>query len=144
MIRKILLSLGVVFGSIGFLRAADRPNLVIVMTDEHNLRTLGCYRDLMAPEQAYVWGEGVAVDTPHIDSLATEGALLSNFFVSTPVCSPSRAAFLTGKYPHQVGVPTNDLPMYDDTVTIAEVLGREGYATSYIGKWHLDGTGKPQ
>ncbi|MDB4384905.1 sulfatase-like hydrolase/transferase [Opitutaceae bacterium] len=126
------------------LAAADRPNLVIVMTDEHNLRTIGCYRELMSPEQAFVWGDDVEVKTPHIDSIAQAGALHTNFYVSTPVCSPSRAAFLTGKYPHQVGVPTNDLPMYDDTVTIAEVLGREGYATSYIGKWHLDGTGKPQ
>ena len=126
------------------LTAQNPPNLVIVMTDEHNLRTLGCYRELMSPYQAYVWGDGVKVETPHIDSIAAEGTLLTNFYVSTPVCSPSRAAFLTGKYPHQVGVPTNDLSMHDGTVTIAEVLGQEGYATSYIGKWHLDGTGKPQ
>lgn len=123
---------------------SERPNLVIVMTDEHNLRTLGCYREVMAPEQAYVWGEGVVVETPHIDSIADQGALLTNFYVSTPVCSPSRAAFLTGKYPHQVGVATNDLPMHDGTVTFAEILGNAGYATSYIGKWHLDGKGKPQ
>lgn len=136
--------LALLFSTATSLIAADRPNLVIVMTDEHNLRTLGCYRELMSAEQAFVWGDGVAVETPHIDSIAAEGALLTNFYVSTPVCSPSRAAFLTGKYPHQVGVPTNDLPMYDDTVTIAQVLGHAGYATSYIGKWHLDGTGKPQ
>lgn len=122
-----------------------RPtNLVVIMTDEHNIRTLGCYRELMADAQAFPWGEGVAVETPHIDSLARDGALLENFYVSTPVCSPSRAAFLTGMFPHQVGVPTNDLPMYDETRTFAHVLGDAGYATSYIGKWHLDGDGKPQ
>ncbi|GAB5561470.1 MAG: sulfatase [Synoicihabitans sp.] len=140
----LLSTLGLGVAMVSCLSATDRPNLVIVMTDEHNLRTIGCYRDLMSPDQAYIWGEGVKVDTPHIDSLARDGALVSNFFVSTPVCSPSRAAFLTGKYPHQVGVPTNDLPMSDDTITIAEVLSQAGYATSYIGKWHLDGDGKPQ
>ena len=142
--RFPVLLLSLLISTTSGLAAADRPNLVIVMTDEHNLRTLGCYRDLMSSEQAYVWGDGVKVETPHIDSIAQEGALLTNFYVSTPVCSPSRAAFLTGKYPHQVGMATNDLSMNDDTITFAEVLGREGYATSYIGKWHLDGTGKPQ
>lgn len=87
--------LALLFSTATSLIAADRPNLVIVMTDEHNLRTLGCYRELMSAEQAFVWGDGVAVETPHIDSIAAEGALLTNFYVSTPVCSPSRAAFLT-------------------------------------------------
>ncbi|MEK9634502.1 MAG: sulfatase, partial [Opitutae bacterium] len=54
---------------------ADRTNVVIIQTDEHNLRTLGCYRDQMSPEQAFVWGKGNKVDTPHIDSLAKDGVL---------------------------------------------------------------------
>ena len=124
--------------------SADTPNVVIVMTDEHNFRTLGCYRDQMSEDQAFVWGKGVKVDTPHIDSLAKDGALLTSFYVSSPVCSPSRAAFVTGLMPHLTGVPTNDIPMHGHMVTFADVLGRNGYATSYIGKWHLDGTGKPQ
>ena len=123
---------------------ADKPNVVIVMTDEHNLRTLGCYREQMTEDQAFVWGKGVKVDTPHIDSLARGGALLSNFYVASPSCSPSRATFMTGLYPHKTGVPNNDLPMDDSMVTFAEVLADNGYATGYLGKWHLDGKGKPQ
>ncbi|MDA0348728.1 MAG: sulfatase-like hydrolase/transferase [Verrucomicrobia bacterium] len=124
--------------------AASKPNVVIVMTDEHNFRTLGCYRDQMSEDQAFMWGKGVKVDTPNIDALATGGALLTSFYVTSPVCSPSRAAFVTGMYPHLTGVPTNDIPMHGHMVTFADVLGRNGYATSYIGKWHLDGDGKPQ
>ncbi len=124
--------------------AVEQPNLVIVMTDEHNFRTLGCYRDQLAEDQAFVWGKGVKVDTPHLDALAAEGALLTNFYVSSPVCSPSRAAFLTGLMPHLTGTPTNDRPMHDHMVTFAEVLGSKGYSTGYFGKWHLAGIGKPQ
>ncbi|MCB1124568.1 MAG: sulfatase-like hydrolase/transferase, partial [Verrucomicrobiae bacterium] len=88
--------------------------------------------------------EGVKVDTPNLDQLASEGALLNSFYVSSPVCSPSRAAFTTSLMPHVTGVPTNDVPMYDNMVTFAEILGRNGYATGYLGKWHLDGDGKPE
>jgi len=117
--------------------------LVIIYTDEHNFRTLGCYREQLRPEEAYVWGEGVKVDTPHIDSLAREGSLCTSFYVATPVCSPSRASFISGLYPHATGVPQNDLPMNDNVLTFAEVLHSNGYATGYLGKWHLDGKAKP-
>ncbi len=123
--------------------AAKSPNLIVIYTDEHNFRTLGCYRDLLSEEEAYVWGKGVEVETPHIDSLAQEGTLLTSFYVATPVCSPSRASIISGLYPHATGVPQNDLPLNDDLTTFAHVLSDEGYATSFIGKWHLDGTAKP-
>ena len=122
----------------------EKPNLLVIMTDEHNFRTLGCYRDVLPPEQAYVWGEGLQVETPHIDFLAAEGVLLSKFYSVSPVCSPSRASFVSGLYPQQTGVPTNDVPMHDHIVTFAQVLKEAGYATGYAGKWHLDGNGKPQ
>lgn len=60
-------------------------NLLIIMTDEYNFRTLGRYRDLLNEEQAYLWGMGVAVETPHIDSLAKEGAMCSSFYGTTPL-----------------------------------------------------------
>ena len=124
--------------------AADStPNLVVIYTDEHNFRPLGCYRELLAEEEGFVWGKGVKVDTPHIDSIADEGTLLTSFYVATPVCSPSRASILSGLYPHATGVPVNDVPMNDDVLTFAEVLRSNGYATSFIGKWHLDGEAKP-
>ena len=61
-----------------------KPNLIMIMTDEHNLRTLGCYRDLMDEKQAFPWGEGVKVDTPNIDQLAKDGAVFKNFYTVTP------------------------------------------------------------
>ncbi len=122
---------------------AERPNLVVILTDEHNFRTLGCYRALLPKDQAFVWGEGVAVETPHIDSLAARGALCDRFYAASPVCTPSRAAFFTGRYPQNTGADSNDRPLRDEVVTFAEVLRRHGYATGYAGKWHLDGPAKP-
>ncbi|UCD51107.1 MAG: sulfatase [Phycisphaerales bacterium] len=121
-----------------------RPvNLLIIQTDEHNFRTLGCYRRLLPPEQALMWGPAV-VETPNIDWLAEQGAICTRFYATTPVCSPSRAAFMSGRYPHNTPVNTNNIPMDAEVVTFAEVLRRNGYATGYAGKWHLDGTDKPQ
>ncbi|MEN8127264.1 MAG: sulfatase, partial [Planctomycetota bacterium] len=121
-----------------------QPNLLIIHTDEHNFRTLGCYRKLLSKDQAFVWGEGVAVETPNIDWIAEQGATCTSFYATSPVCSPSRSSFVSGKYPQSTPVVGNDIPMRDDTITFAEVLRRGGYATGYAGKWHLDGRGKPQ
>jgi arylsulfatase A-like enzyme len=123
---------------------ARHPNLLIIQTDEHNFRTLGCYRERLPAEQAFVWGPGVAVETPHIDWIAKNGALAERFYAVSPVCTPSRASFMTGRYPQNTGAMGNNLPMRDDMVTFAEVLRRKGYATGYAGKWHLDGDGRPQ
>jgi arylsulfatase A-like enzyme len=97
----------------------------------------------MSKEQALMWGPEV-VETPHIDSLAENGVICTSFYASTPVCSPSRAALISGRYPQHTAVVTNNIPLSDDIVTFAEILRREGYATGFIGKWHLDGSGKPQ
>lgn len=121
----------------------EKPNLIIIYTDEHNFRTLGCYRDLMTEDQAFVWGKGVEVKTPHIDRIANEGAICNNFYASSPVCTPSRASFVSGLYPVATNSYQNDRPMFDHIETFASVLKREGYATSYLGKWHLDGDAKP-
>jgi arylsulfatase A-like enzyme len=120
-----------------------RPNLLLIQTDEHNFRTLGCYRALLPKEQAFIWGDGVAVETPHIDSIAKRGALCDRFYAASPVCTPSRASFVTGRYPQNTGAHINDLPMRDDVVTFAEVLRRAGYRTGYAGKWHVDGPARP-
>lgn len=122
---------------------AARPNLLIIHTDEHNFRTLGCYRALLPPEQAYVWGEKIAVTTPNIDQLARRGALCDRFYASSPVCTPSRASFVSGLYPQNTGADSNDHPMNADVVTFADVLRKSGYATGYAGKWHVDGPARP-
>jgi arylsulfatase A-like enzyme len=130
----------------GYVFGAEKsgPNLLIIHTDEHNFRTLGCYRKTMTPDQAFMWGKKSIVETPNIDWIASHGALCTKFYATTPVCSPSRAAFVSGRYPQNTPVVTNNIRLSDDVVTFAEILRRGGYATGYSGKWHLDGTGKPQ
>ena len=141
--RRLPLVLLSLFSAVQWAAAAKTPNLVVIYTDEHNFRTLGCYRDQLSDAESFIWGEGVKVDTPHIDSLAKEGTLLTSFYAATPVCAPSRASLLSGLYPYATGVPQNNMPMNDDVLTFAQVLKGKGYATSYVGKWHLDGNAKP-
>jgi len=110
---------------------AKSPNLLVIYTDEHHYNTLGCYG-------------GKIVETPNIDWLAKRGTLCSRFYATTPVCSPSRAAFVSGRYPQNTPVVQNNIPLGDDTLTFAAFLKDKGYATGFAGKWHLDGSGKPQ
>ena len=120
-----------------------KPNIIVIMTDEHNLKTLGCYRDLLGDEQAYPWGPGVNVETPNIDSLANGGAIFSNFYSVSPTCTPARGSFLTGTYPNTHGAYENDKPLHGTSISFAQVLKEKlGYHTSYIGKFHLNGKGK--
>ncbi len=143
--RVFTAALLLAFFSSGGRAEAERPlNLLIVQTDEHNFRTLGCYRDVMPAEQAFIWGKQAYVETPQIDSIARRGALCTSFYATSPVCTPSRAAFFSGRYPQNTGSPANDLPLNNDVITFAQVLRDRGYATGYAGKWHLNGTGKPQ
>jgi arylsulfatase A-like enzyme len=125
-----------------FAQKSQKPNIIWVITDEHNFRTLGCYRDLMNPEQALQWGETI-VDTPNIDWLADNGALFTSMYASSPVCSPSRASMFTGQYPQTVNMEVNNKIMDTNYPTIATVLKNDGYKTGYIGKWHLSGDSKP-
>lgn len=104
------------------------PNFVIIFTDDQGYNDLGIYG---SPN----------IRTPRIDRMAAEGMRFTDFYVS-PICSPSRAALLTGSYPVRVGVP--DVHLYDapfglspDEITIADMLKPLGYSTACIGKWHL-------
>jgi arylsulfatase A-like enzyme len=124
--------------------AADQPNVLIVITDEHNFRTLGCYREQMSPDQAEMWGPGTVVETPHIDRLANEGLICTRAYATAPVCTPCRAAMITGLYPHNTGAPQNNLYLKDDVPTLAKLLNQQGYRSSFVGKWHLGGPGKPE
>ena len=120
-----------------------RPNLLIIHTDQHNFRTLGCYRETLPPEQAFMWGKDAVVETPNIDWIAHNGAICTRFYATSPVCSPSRATFVSGQYPQNTRVVANRIAMSDDVITFAEILRRDGYSTGYAGKWHLDGKRSP-
>ncbi len=109
------------------------PNIVIVLADDLGYSDLGCY--------------GSEIETPHLDALAARGLRGTNFHV-TPMCSPTRAALLTGVEPHRAGLGTvahvdPGFPGYaselaPDVMTMAEILRDEaGYATMMVGKWHL-------
>mmetsp|Transcript_25627 Transcript_25627/g.38050 ORF Transcript_25627/g.38050 Transcript_25627/m.38050 type:complete len:627 (-) Transcript_25627:594-2474(-) len=121
----------------------NKPNIVVIMTDEHNMKTLGCYRDLLEDKQAYPWGPGVNVETPHIDSLAMEGALFANCYSAAPLCTPARGSFLTSTFPSTHGANENHKEMNGASITFAQILkDKLGYHTSYMGKFHLNGYGK--
>lgn len=121
-----------------------RPNILVIHTDEQNFRTLGCYRECLSEAEAFPWGKGIAVETPHIDALARQGVLFSRCYATSPVSSPSRSSFLTGLYPQHSGVWTNDMVLKTEALTFAEILRSNGYATGYIGKLHLNGKGRPE
>ena len=101
------------------------PNLLFVFADQWRRNAVGCMgRD--------------PVITPRMDAFAAEGMLLENACTTNPVCTPSRASILTGKYPFSLGVMHNWLPLGLEEVTMAKAVKPHGYATGYIGKWHLD------
>jgi arylsulfatase A-like enzyme len=103
--------------------AAERPNIVFIMSDDHAAHAIGAY------------GSRVN-ETPNLDRLASEGALLTRVFVTNSICTPSRAAILTGQYSHLNGVTMFN--RFDSArVTVASRLRAGGYYTGMIGKWHL-------
>lgn len=100
------------------------------------------YRDYLltkhSKEKVDVWGD-VHLNTPNIDSLATDGALFTNFYTVSPLCTPSRASFMTGLYPPFTGAADQNNGKLDTNIkTWADILRDErGYTTSYMGKFHL-------
>ncbi|WP_436716337.1 sulfatase [Roseiconus lacunae] len=133
------------FGAVRFSCAeSTKPNVLLLITDEHNFRTLGCYRELMSRPQAEMWGEGAIVETPNLDRIAKEGVIGTRAYATAPVCTPCRAAMITGRYPHHTGAPQNNMVLDRRVPTLADRLGDAGYRTAFIGKWHLGGPGKPE
>jgi arylsulfatase len=105
------------------------PNIVLIFTDDQGYQDLGCYG---SPD----------IKTPYIDQMAKEGARFTNFYVSQPVCSASRASLLTGCYSNRIGISGAFMPyvgkgLHPQEETIAEILKPLGYATAIYGKWHL-------
>lgn len=122
--------------------SVEKPNLLLIITDEHSFRTLGCYRELMSYKQAHVWGEK-NVETPNLDFLAHNGAIMTSMYASTPSCTPSRSSMFTGNYPQTNEMPKNGTYLKASIPTIGDVLTENGYKTGYAGKLHLLGHPKP-
>ncbi len=106
-------------------RGAGRPNIVVVVLDDMGFSDLGCY--------------GGEIRTPNIDRLAANGVRFTRFYNASRCC-PTRAALLTGLYPHQVGLSRNGRDLSRDAATIPELLRTVGYQTAMVGKWHLSET----
>lgn len=123
--------------------AARKPNFVIVFTDDQGYADVGCFG---AP----------LIKTPRLDRMASEGMRFTDFYSSSPVCTPSRASLMTGCYAQRVGLaaipqeegsrakgfrhvlyPNSTYGLHEDETTMAELLKKEGYATACVGKWHL-------
>jgi arylsulfatase A-like enzyme len=132
---RILVAL--LLASIAALHAADssnpprKPNVIFIVTDDEGAADAGCYgaKDLF---------------TPNIDSIAARGVRFTQFYAGAPVCSPSRACLMTGRYPVRAGLIGNasseaggKAAMRSDIPTLGQMFQAAGYATAHIGKWHL-------
>lgn len=114
--------------SAGLAQARQKPNVVIIFTDDQGYQDLGCYGSPL-------------IQTPSIDRMAKEGMKLTDFYVSASVSSASRAGLLTGRLNTRNGVKGVFFPeaegMPSEEITLAEALKEQGYATGCFGKWHL-------
>jgi arylsulfatase A-like enzyme len=139
--RDMAAGLAAIAGIAGMAAAEDppRPNVILIVADDMGYGDVACF--------------GGDIPTPAIDALAAGGARLTSFYVAAPVCTPSRYALLTGRMPHRAQGGLDQVGMFFDPahrghglrpgeMTVAEQVGRAGYRTACIGKWHL-GHGEP-
>jgi N-acetylglucosamine-6-sulfatase len=113
-----------------FSEPLQRPNIIFILSDDHRWDHMSCMGHPF-------------LETPNLDRIANEGALCENAFVTSSLCSPSRASFLTGQYAHTHGVKNNITPWSEENITFLELLKQSGYDTAFIGKWHMPGKGLP-
>lgn len=112
-------------------KAAERPNILFLFSDDHAIKSISAYGGPLAD----------VAPTPNIDRIANEGAVFLNSFCANSICGPSRATILTGKHSHKNGFIRNTRKGFDQTQwTVAKGLQKSGYQTAVIGKWHLNST----
>ncbi|NQZ70195.1 MAG: sulfatase-like hydrolase/transferase, partial [Lentisphaeria bacterium] len=104
---------------------SDQPNILIIMSDQHNKHVLGCYGDKI-------------VRTPNLDRLAAQGMRFDNAYTPAPLCVPARMSFMTGRTPTNNQVWGNHGLLDSGIPTWAHVLGLAGYETSLIGRMHFE------
>jgi N-acetylglucosamine-6-sulfatase len=104
----------------------EKRNIVFILSDDHRYDFMG-----------FLEGAPQFLQTPNMDRMAGQGAHLANAFVSTSLCSPSRASILTGRYMHHHRIVDNQRPEPEGTVFFPQYLQTGGYQTAFIGKWHM-------
>ncbi len=111
----------------------DRPNIIFILSDDHRYDFMG------------FTGAVEGLETPNLDRIAQNGAHFPNAFVTTSLCSPSRASILTGQYAHTHTIVDNSAPVPEGTKFFPEILQNDGYQTAFLGKWHMgDADDKPR
>ena len=129
----LLISLNLFTNLILYSQPSKPMNIIFILADDHRYDAMGFMNKIKG------------LQTPAMDKMAKEGAHLKNAFVSTALCSPSRASILTGQYAHTHTVVDNDAPLPANLVFFPQYLQKNGYQTSFFGKWHMGNTDdKPQ
>jgi len=126
--NAILLLFAAFVMSLPVARAADRPNILYIMSDDHTLEAIGAYNSWLKD-----W-----VHTPTIDKLAQEGMLFTNVCCNNSICSPSRASIISGQYSHVTGALNLGCKLEPDAPTYIGELQKSGYQTAVVGKWHME------
>ena len=120
----ILSCLAALLAVLAPVRAADRPNVILLMGDDHGWEETG-------------YNGHAHLRTPVLDTMAAAGLRLDRFYAAHPSCSPTRGSVLTGRHPVRYGTFTPNWSIRPEEITIAHVLGEAGYATGHFGKWHV-------
>lgn len=124
---RILLPL---LSAVTALHAAEKPNIIVILTDDHGWADLGAH------------GVDLQIRTPNLDQLARDGLRFTRGYVTAPQCTPSRAGLISGQYQNKLGVEQNFDPLPGAVLTLPERLKTSGYTTGISGKWHLDSGGR--
>ncbi|HEY5969087.1 MAG TPA: sulfatase-like hydrolase/transferase, partial [Chitinophagaceae bacterium] len=111
-----------------FAQQQNRMNVIFILADDHRYDAMGFMNKIPG------------LQTPAMDRMAKEGSHIKNAFVSTALCSPSRASILTGQYAHTHTVVDNDAPLPANLVFFPQYLQKNGYQTAFLGKWHMGNT----
>ncbi|NTS41744.1 sulfatase [Flavisolibacter sp. BT320] len=129
--RKKFLSVlsGLLFSALVLGQGSPKMNIIYILADDHRYDAMGFMKKIPG------------LQTPGMDRMAAEGAHVKNAFVSTALCSPSRASILTGQYSHTHTVVDNDAPLPKNLVFFPQYLQKAGYQTAFFGKWHMGNTG---